>query len=140
MTIHLILRGKKVPSIGALIINSALRPICPVSFVIGVIQEGISTETHHFFVEWAAAGAIDSANNWSKVKHFHNLQTGKNIGAAFDWSEVAKNPTLFVDSPENMVVLCEEHHRSSPFGIHHSTFPEWILQAYAKQGFHVLSK
>ena len=86
-------------------------------------SEGISTETHHFFVEWAAAGAIDWLEFGRKAKHFHNLQTGKNIGTAFDWSEVAKNPTLFVDSPENMVVLCEEHHRSSPFGIHHSTSP-----------------
>jgi len=96
------------------------------------------TETHHFYVEKAAQNAID----WHKFGEFanicYNIQTGENIGDAFDWDEVAKNPDLFVDSRFNMVVLCKEHHISANKGIHHVPFPYWILQKFPKDGFQFL--
>jgi hypothetical protein len=94
-----------------------------------------SLETHHFYCEKAAQNAID----WHKFGEFaktcHNIQSGELIAAHFDWTEVAKNPDIFVDSRYNMIVLCKEHHISGGRGIHHVPFPDWILQKYAKNGF-----
>jgi hypothetical protein len=66
------------------------------------------------------------------------LQTGENIGQAFNWDEVAENPDIFVDSPQNMIVLCKTHHISAKKGIHNVPFPNWVLQKYPKQGFEFL--
>jgi hypothetical protein len=100
--------------------------------------DGIPMETHHFYCEKAAENAID----WTKFGEFaktcHNIQTGENIGAKFDWTAVAENPDIFVDSPQNMIVLCKEHHISGTKGIHHVPFPDWILQKYPKDGFQFL--
>ena len=47
--------------------------------------------------------------DWKKfgefAKNCHNIQTGENIGANFNWDEVENNPDIFVDSPYNMVVV-----------------------------------
>jgi hypothetical protein len=102
-------------------------------------NDGVVTETHHFFVEKAAENAIDWRHFGEKARHLYNPQTGQHIGSSFDWVEVAKNPDSFVDSTANMVVLCPEHHRSSACGIHHVPFPDWILQAFAKHGFRFLT-
>lgn len=101
---------------------------------------GIVTETHHFFVEACASGAIDWIEFGKRAKTFYNLQTGINIGELFDWNEVSKDPSIFVDSEYNMVVLCVEHHRSSYRGIHHVHFPDWILQVAPLNGFVFLTE
>jgi hypothetical protein len=96
---------------------------------------GESLETHHFYVEKAAENGID----WDKFSEFavrgYNIQTGESLSEGMDWLDVKKNPYLFVDSRNNMVVLCKEHHTSSRRGIHHVPFPDWILQKYPKDGF-----
>jgi len=93
-----------------------------------------SNEIHHFYIEKVAASAID----WIKFGEFaqecFHLQTGENIGKKFDWKEVEKNPEIFVDSPENMIVLCKKHH-TGRIGIHHVPFPDWILQKFAVKDF-----
>jgi len=95
-------------------------------------------ETHHFYCQKSAQNAID----WIKFGEFsktcYNIQTGENIGANFNWSNVHKNPDIFVDSTYNMIVLCKEHHTSGNKGIHHVPFPDWILQKYPKGGFQFL--
>ena len=100
-------------------------------------KEGVSVESHHFYVEKVFEGVID----WEKFGAFAsksvNMQTGMAMGG-FDWLEVAKNPELFVDSSANMIGLCQEHHRSGGKGIHHVPFPDWIAQKFAKEGFEVL--
>jgi hypothetical protein len=48
---------------------------------------------------------------------------------------VRQDPSIFVDSEYNMIVLCQEHHRSSNRGIHHVPFPEWFLQFAPKDNF-----
>ncbi len=98
-------------------------------------SQGISMETHHFFCEEAMMLGIDWTEFGKKAKYLYNPQSGENLGAAFDWELVAKDPSLFVDSPSNMVVLCPEHHRLGATGIHHIPFPEWITQVAPKPGF-----
>ena len=110
-------------------------------FICGKTNEmdNIHVETHHFYIEKAAENAID----WKVFGDFadkcYNMQTGESL-AKFDWAEVAKNPDLFVDSQQNMIVLCKQHHTSGSFGIHHVPFPDWILQKFPKDGFQFLSE
>ena len=101
-------------------------------------KDGISLETHHFYCEKAAQNAIDWTEFGKFAQNCYNIQTGENIGQAFDWTEVAKHPDIFVDSPYNMIVLCKEHHISGNKGIHHVPFPNWILQKYPANGFQFL--
>jgi hypothetical protein len=100
--------------------------------------DGIALETHHFYIEKAAQNAVDWIAFGNSAKNLYNIQTGQHIGSKYDWSCVAKNPDLFVDSPDNMIVLCKEHHISGNKGIHHVPFPNWILQKYPRDGFQFL--
>ena len=100
--------------------------------------KNVHLETHHFFCTKAAQNAVDWTAFGNQAKYFYNLQTGENIGAAFNWDEVAENPTIFVDSPQNMVVLCKKHHISGKMGIHNVPFPNWILQKFPKNKFQFL--
>ena len=107
-------------------------------FVCNKTKNETQLETHHFYCEKAAENAIDWIKFGKFANNCYNIQTGENIGIQFDWTQVSKEPELFVDSKYNMVVLCVEHHRSSNKGIHHVPFPEWILQKNAKKGFEFL--
>jgi hypothetical protein len=71
-------------------------------------------EVHHFHAEWADANGID----WVKMRELH---------PNFDWSTF-KEASDFIDSPYNMMVLCEKHHRAQDHGIHHLPYPDWIMQ------------
>ena len=95
-------------------------------------------ETHHFYIEKAAENAIDWKVFGKFADQCYNIQSGESL-AKFDWSEVAQNPDLFVDSPQNMITLCLKHHRSS-CGIHHVPFPDWILQKFPKDGFQFITE
>ena len=97
-------------------------------------KDNINVHTHHFYIEKAAENAIDWVVFGKFADTCYNLQTGESL-AQFDWGEVAKNPDLFVDSEQNMIVLCQEHHTSGARGIHHVPFPDWILQKFPKDGF-----
>jgi hypothetical protein len=101
-------------------------------------KDNIHVETHHFYIEKAGENAID----WKVFGEFadkcYNIQTGESL-AQFDWSVVATNPDLFVDSEQNMIILCKQHHTSGKYGIHHVPFPDWILQKFPKDGFQFLS-
>jgi hypothetical protein len=98
-------------------------------------KDNIVTETHHFFCEYAGMNGIDWIEFGQRAKCLYNPQTGKNFAELFDWKQVQKDPSIFVDSQYNMIVLCVEHHRSSNRGIHHVPFPEWFLQVAPKNGF-----
>jgi hypothetical protein len=71
-------------------------------------------EVHHFHAEWADSEAID----WDKMRMLH---------PNFPWSTF-KEPTDFIDSEYNMMVLCEKHHRRKNHGIHMLPYPIWIMQ------------
>jgi len=101
-------------------------------------KDNIHVETHHFYIEKAAENAIDWKVFGEFADKIYNIQTGESL-AQFDWSVVATNPDLFVDSEQNMIVLCKQHHTSGKYGIHHIPFPDWILQKFPKDGFQFLS-
>lgn len=101
-------------------------------------KHGIDIEIHPFYCEKAGQTAIDWFAFGEFAKTCFNIQTGENIGTHFDWSEVSKNPDLFVDSHYNMIALCNLHHTSVNRGIHHVPFPDWILQKWSKSGFDFL--
>lgn len=107
-------------------------------FVCGKKHPEVTTETHHFFAEWAAMSAVDWIRFGQMAKYMPNPQTGAYFHDLFDWEEVQQDPSIFVDSVYNMIVLCPDHHRSETYGIHHTPFPEWFLQAFPLNGFEFL--
>jgi hypothetical protein len=78
-------------------------------------------EVHHFHAEWADADGID----FDKMRELH---------PAFDWSSY-REPSDFIDSEYNMMVLCEAHHRGRNHGIHLLPFPIWIMQRNQRADF-----
>jgi len=99
-------------------------------FICGKTKEmGAKVETHHFYCEKAMQNVYDWELFGEFAQGVRNLQTGEPLD--FNWAEVALNADIFVDSPQNMIVLCREHHRSGNRGIHHVPFPEWIAQKFA---------
>ena len=76
-------------------------------------------EVHHFYIEWSLTNAVD----WEKFK--------------VDYPQFAHYNTIekFVDSPDNMMILCQDHHRHKDKGIHCMDFPEWRIQKYLKANF-----
>ncbi|MGH7743615.1 MAG: hypothetical protein ACREQ5_02165 [Candidatus Dormibacteria bacterium] len=82
-------------------------------------------ETHHYYVEWALANAIDPAK----------------ILAAFPEMKEATDPALraWLDSENQMLILCDVHHRSGHFGIHSITYPVWVAQKYFRDGWDLVS-
>lgn len=71
-------------------------------------------ETHHLPVERSLIDACD----WQKVARDYPAVTCQE--ALLDW----------VDSAENLVVLCDVHHRSVEHGIHHLLTQDWAIQPY----------
>lgn len=112
-------------------------------------------EFHHAFVEWAFSNAVD----WSLLKQIALCQVTTFKGASikkllifsicqfvaskgFDWTAFDPlKPEIFVDSLEQMLPLCALHHREKERGIHLTTFPFWVLQAFPKKaGEHEFSQ
>ncbi len=79
-------------------------------------------EVHHFHAEWADSEGIDFD---VKMRKLH---------PNFDWSKF-KEPSDFIDSEYNMMVLCEKHHRGKDHGIHLLPYPFWIMQEIQKTEF-----
>jgi hypothetical protein len=54
-----------------------------------------------------------------------------------DYPQVYDMATLaaFVDSPANLLVLCDQCHRSPEHGIHHLTPQDWIIQKYLRPSY-----
>lgn len=66
-------------------------------------------EVHHSIIEYSAATEVD----FDKVRaDYPNVQD--------------------VDDIDQMMVLCEKHHRGVGTGIHKISYPAWILQKYLK--------
>lgn len=97
-------------------------------------------ETHHALIEWAGANAID----WDKLAADHpDLRTLMQLASAYHAHLLANDGTFggkldpaivtaFVDSPDQMLVICDVHHRSSGKGVHMITGPIWELQRYER--------
>lgn len=95
-------------------------------------------ETHHSLVEWAGQTEI----NWDKLSADNpSLPNLVAVAAAFHAHLLANgelpadyklDTTAFVDSTDQMLVLCDVHHRSAGKGVHSITGPIWELQRYER--------
>lgn len=79
-------------------------------------------ETHHFYVEWALADAVD----WDEFQKAH---------PQFDFTPYKSAPSAWVDDIKNLLVLCATHHRYRNHGIHMMDYPRWRAQRFIKKGF-----
>jgi hypothetical protein len=96
----------------------------PGCYVCGKTQadlgETIRMEGHHYGFEWALANSIDL----TKFQKDHPDVTS--IEEA-------------LDSKDNLILLCPEHHRSPLYGVHMITMPAWIAQRYQLDGWNLVS-
>lgn len=76
-------------------------------------------ETHHYPIERSLADACDP------------------VKVHADFPQVYDHTTLmqFVDSPANLKVLCDIHHRSPEHGIHHLLPADFAVQKYLYAGY-----
>jgi hypothetical protein len=76
-------------------------------------------ETHHYPIQRELADAVDPAK------------------VARDFPEVTDRRTLklFIDSPRNMLVLCDVCHRSPTRGIHHISASMQAVKKYLLDGY-----
>lgn len=77
-------------------------------------------ETHHRWVEWSLINATDP----EKLEQFF----GKELDAE-GWSQ------LLDHGPENLLVLCDVHHRHKEAGIHELSYPIWVAQKFVKDDY-----
>lgn len=81
---------------------------------------GAPLEGHHYNFEWALANSIDI----DKVqKYFPD----------------ATDISTFLDSKENLLILCARCHRSNLYGIHMVTMPAWIAPRTQLDGWNLVS-
>ena len=85
-------------------------------------------ETHHAVIEWSLAKAVDlgkfNAEVVAKLKTQHPEE--QVYRRAFTQSEME----AWIDHhPDNLVVLCDVHHRHRGVGIHAITGPIWGAQS-----------
>lgn len=74
-------------------------------------------ETHHRWVEWSLINATDPE------------KLAAQFGPQEDWSS-------FLDhDEENLLVLCDVHHRHKEAGIHEMSYPIWVAQKFVKDDF-----
>lgn len=81
-------------------------------------------ESHHFPVERSLLDACD----WRKVaKRFPSV---KSQGDLEQW----------VDTEENLVALCDVHHRGVETGIHHLSVTDWSILPFLLSGYRVVAR
>lgn len=100
-------------------------------------------ETHHALIEWAGANEID----WDKLAADHpSLPNLTALAGAYHAHLLANGTfagtldpdivTRFVDSADQMLVICDVHHRSAGKGVHMISGPVWELQRYERGDWH----
>jgi hypothetical protein len=81
-------------------------------------------ETHHGWVEWSMANAMDPAK---VIRDFPPM------GSADD-----AHLRSWLDSEGNMLVLCDVCHRSRLRGIHSITYPIWVVYRWLRADFDLI--
>lgn len=76
-------------------------------------------ETHHYPIERSLMNACDIA----KVQKVYPQVTDQ---ASFE---------AFIDSKANLMVLCDVHHRSVKYGIHHLLVQDFAILPFLKDGY-----
>lgn len=87
-------------------------------------SSGAAMETHHSELEWAAERAFEGDAEMLEA-------------ITRDHAAIMNDPATlrqWLDSEDNMLVLCAKHHRGSRTGIHSITYPAWKLQRYQHAG------
>jgi hypothetical protein len=67
-------------------------------------------------VEWALINSLDLKKVQKYFPDVTDLQT-------------------FLDSKENLIILCAKHHRSPIYGVHMVTMPAWVAQRLQLDGW-----
>lgn len=94
----------------------------PECFICGIkeLPSGQNFEGHHYSTEWSLQNSVDLA----KIqKDFPN----------------ATSVTEWLDSIDNLILLCPKCHRAPLYGVHMITMPAWIVQKYQKDGWDLVS-
>lgn len=83
------------------------------------------------FHEMGAKCWIDNKHCCAGIEIHHNI-VEYSASSEIDWERFhADHPDIKdVDSFEQMLPLCEVHHRGKFHGIHSITYPIWVLQKY----------
>lgn len=78
-------------------------------------------EAHHFPIEFSMQDCVDP------------------LLVHRDYPEVMDRATLaaFVDSPRNLKIYCDVHHRSLTYGIHHLVPEVFFIQRYLMPGYQI---
>ena len=77
---------------------------------------GAPLEGHHYNVEWALINSLDLSKVQKYFPDVTDLQT-------------------FLDSKENLIILCAKHHRAPEYGVHTVTMPAWVAQRLQLDGW-----
>jgi hypothetical protein len=88
-------------------------------------QGAAQLEAHHAIAEFAGLSEID----WRKV------------AADFPQADLHSDEDFlaYAESEGGLMVLCDVHHRSPSRGIHAVTYPAWLLDKYADDGYEFLA-
>lgn len=78
-------------------------------------------ESHHYPIERSLMNACDP-------RRVH-----RDFPQVYDMATLA----AFVDSPANLIVLCDYHHRSTEAGIHHLLTQDFAVMKYLRAGYRV---
>lgn len=81
-------------------------------------------ETHHYPVERSLVDACDPA------------KVHRDFPAVYDRASLL----AWVDTPANLLVLCDVCHRSAEHGIHHLLVQDWVIQRYLRDGYQVAAR
>lgn len=80
-------------------------------------------ETHHYPIERSLMNACDPKKVhviFPQVKDYESLEE-------------------FIDSEENMMVLCDIHHRHPHYGIHHILAQDFFIQPFLYKGYQIVA-
>lgn len=80
-------------------------------------------ETHHYPIERSLLDACDPAK----------------VGLVFPQVKDQASLEAFVDSENNLMVLCDIHHRHPLHGIHHLTPQDFFVQPFLLEGYQVVA-
>lgn len=80
-------------------------------------------ESHHYPIERSLTSAVDP------------VKLHRDFPQVYDEASLMQ----FVDSPANLLVLCDSHHRSIERGIHHLVVQDWAVMKYLRDGYEVVA-
>src|SRR5665213_3222048 len=113
-------RGASSPEFQAS--KKALEAISATCWICGKTAEesGAPLEGHHLNTEWSLINAADWAKVQESFPHAKSLE---------EW----------LDSTDNLILLCTKCHRSPLRGVHMITMPAWIFQKYKLDGWDLVN-